>query len=145
MPETVKTAMHKAVAKTRLRPALASDEIDRPEGSSGRYDKAKDWVIGICGRNYAPGKRIRTKPKYHCRNRKAPFHRYDSDFRTGHSKTARNAPFRPWCNEMDRMRADYKKLQTELITIAKTKAKQNSRDKPTVPALNARSLQFIER
>ena len=28
-------------------------------------------------------------------------------------------------NELDRMRADYKKLQTELITIAKTKAKQN--------------------
>ena len=28
-------------------------------------------------------------------------------------------------SELDRMRADYKRLQTELITIAKTKAKQN--------------------
>ena len=104
MPETVKTAMHKAVTVIwDAASSLASDEIDRirKEAVEG-IDKAKIELSEYVGEITRLEKELEQSQNITAETRLS-----DRD------------------NELDRMRADYKKLQTELITIAKTKAKQN--------------------
>lgn len=132
MPEVVKTAMQKAVAVIwGAASSLADDEIDRIRKEADEsMDKAKNELSEYVGEMTRLEKELEQSQNINAETGKrlSTVMTQISELTT--QKTALETRLSDRDNELERMRADYKKLQAELITIAKTKAKQN-KDKPT--------------
>jgi len=119
--------MHKAVTVIwDAASSLASDEIDRirKEAVEG-IDKAKIELSEYVGEITRLEKELEQSQNITAETGKRLSTAMTQISELATQKTALETRLSDRDNELDRMRADYKKLQTELITIAKTKAKQN--------------------
>jgi len=127
MPETVKTAMQKAVAVIwDAASSLAGDEIDRIRKEAGEsMDKAKIELSEYVGEITRLEKELEQSQNINAETGKRLSTAMTQISELTTQKTALETRLSDRDNELERMRADYKKLQTELITIAKTKTKQN--------------------
>ncbi len=127
MPETVKTAMQKAVAIIwDTASSLAGDEIDRIRKEAGEsMDKAKIELSEYVGEITRLEKELEQSQNITAETGKRLSTAMTQISELTTQKTALETRLSDRDSELERIRADYKKLQTELITIAKTKAKQN--------------------
>ena len=127
MPETVKTAMQKAVAIIwDTASSLAGDEIDRIRKEAGEsMDKAKIELSEYVGEITRLEKELEQSQNITAETGKRLSTAMTQISELTTQKIALETRLSDRDSELERIRADYKKLQTELITIAKTKAKQN--------------------
>ena len=127
MPETVKTAMQKAVAIIwDTASSLAGDEIDRIRKEAGEsMDKAKIELSEYVGEITRLEKELEQSQNITAETGKRLSTAMTQISELTTQKIALETRLSDRDSELERIRADYKKLQTELITIARTKAKQN--------------------